>query len=534
MYALVLRRRNGWNSIANKVDALQNVTSNSSTSQYGTFAYLNVTQREIIQNTPINFALTGQLVPPSHEALQSISNSGTYLSNIINVPVCLSNQTANRILTYVGGNGGNINCGAISGDAYAQLYGTAITTYVNTTNQYYARIMGHRTDVYLAGSVSSNQVFGTLEDPLIFVDGLTLSANFTYGSVEHAFNWDTASTLNVNIGTMYGRYEVDLAPPTNVTIGTYYYHWWGAPRIGTARTANVFNIPDATSDPTQNCETAWIPSGTGATCSRFVWGNTRIGFAHIKPGGLILSLKRWSGGGFGTGIDFVLGTTGVATITGDTSGNLKLGYAGASLSATVGHVLLPGGAGAPTGVPTGSNATNVAIFTDTTNNKLYFYSSSAWRTPVASVTGTANQITASTTAGAVTLSIPTNPVLPGYVTTDHYVTTAGTPTCTVLGPAGTGATCTVKGTDSGFVALLNTGTGVTSGATSLRINYARAFATRPYGISSSVASGTSNSELLTTSPCWTVGPGDVNGFWMFNSCLLADSKTYERTFTVMG
>lgn len=122
----------------------------------------------------------------------------------------------------------------------------------------------------------------------------------------------------------------------------------------------------------------------------------------------------------------------------------------------------------------------------------------------------------------------------GLITAKHYVTTAGTPTCTVLGPAGTGATCSVTGTDSGFVAALNTGTGVTSGATSLRIDYARPFASRPYGISSSVASGTTVTELLTTSPCWTVGPGDVNGFWMFNSCALADSKTYERTFTVMG
>lgn len=248
--------------------------------------------------------------------------------------------------------------------------------------------------------------------------------------------------------------------------------------------------------------------------------------------------------GLKAGNSFGLDGGGIANVAAyATGGNLRLGSPVGTAKATtdtIGWPLMPSVAGVPTGVPQNETANSAAFTWDRTNKKVCIRDqpTNAWvcfsGTGVSSITGTANQIAASASTGAVTLSIPTNPVLPGYTTTNHYVTTAGTPTCTVLGPAGTGATCSVKGTDSGFVAALNTGTGVTSGATSLRIDYARPFASRPYGISSSVASGTTVTELLTTSPCWTVGPGDVNGFWMFNSCLLADSKTYERTFTVMG
>lgn len=246
---------------------------------------------------------------------------------------------------------------------------------------------------------------------------------------------------------------------------------------------------------------------TGGTINAFMHANTNAAtdgasFCGGTTADACIGRKAAAVMGLKTGNSFQLDGGGVANVAVYAiGGNLKLGTAvgtARTTTATTGYPMLPAVAGTPTGVPQNETINSAAITYDSTGKRLWIRDqpTNAW------------------------LQIPT------------VGASGGTPTCTVLGPAGVGATCTVTGDDRGFVALLNTGTGVTSGSTSLRIDYSVPYPSRRYGISSSVASGTSVTELLTTSPCWTVGPGDANGFWMFNSCLLADSKTYERTFTI--
>ncbi len=89
----------------------------------------------------------------------------------------------------------------------------------------------------------------------------------------------------------------------------------------------------------------------------------------------------------------IIGNTGCVNylaITGGASGfNAKLQAVGANLllgsgsaiatNAVAGHLMIPTCAGTPTGAPTGAGAGAAAIIVDSTNNKLYFYSTSAWR-----------------------------------------------------------------------------------------------------------------------------------------------------------
>lgn len=62
----------------------------------------------------------------------------------------------------------------------------------------------------------------------------------------------------------------------------------------------------------------------------------------------------------------------------DAAGNIVCGSAALATNATAGFLYVPGCAGTPAGVPT-SFAGRVPIVVDTTNNKLYFFSNSAWR-----------------------------------------------------------------------------------------------------------------------------------------------------------
>lgn len=54
----------------------------------------------------------------------------------------------------------------------------------------------------------------------------------------------------------------------------------------------------------------------------------------------------------------------------------KIGGATLGISATVGFLIVPNCSGVPTGVPSGGNGSMVV---DIANNRLYFYSSGAWR-----------------------------------------------------------------------------------------------------------------------------------------------------------
>jgi hypothetical protein len=74
----------------------------------------------------------------------------------------------------------------------------------------------------------------------------------------------------------------------------------------------------------------------------------------------------------------VLGAGGNDSVRLDTNGSVRTGLPSLATTATDGFLYVPTCAGTPTGVPT--SITGMApIVVNTTNNKLYFYSSGVWR-----------------------------------------------------------------------------------------------------------------------------------------------------------
>lgn len=153
---------------------------------------------------------------------------------------------------------------------------------------------------------------------------------------------------------------------------------------------------------------------------------------------------------------------------------------------------------------------------------------------VTSIAGTANQITMSASTGAVTAALATNPVMPGYVTANHYVTAAGTPTCTVQTGAGTGATCTIAGTDSGMNVIIVAGTSPVIGTPCVTITYSRAWATQPFGIVLGKTSSTTGTELPVTADCIVLGFGSTTSFDLQTSCTITPGAHYGYSIVVMG
>jgi hypothetical protein len=66
----------------------------------------------------------------------------------------------------------------------------------------------------------------------------------------------------------------------------------------------------------------------------------------------------------------ILATEGAGT---GSRGNIAFGTAALATSATVGYVMIPSSAGAPTGVPADIPTGQVALHYDTSNNKIYVY-----------------------------------------------------------------------------------------------------------------------------------------------------------------
>jgi hypothetical protein len=62
----------------------------------------------------------------------------------------------------------------------------------------------------------------------------------------------------------------------------------------------------------------------------------------------------------------------------ESTGSVVVGDGAVATDASDGFLYIPGGAGPPTGTPTAFSG-RVPLYVDTTNNKLYFYSSGAWR-----------------------------------------------------------------------------------------------------------------------------------------------------------
>lgn len=110
--------------------------------------------------------------------------------------------------------------------------------------------------------------------------------------------------------------------------------------------------------------------------------NTPGGFyAPIITGGLAdstLTLRSTSSGGADDRIVFKTNTD-VEQASIDTAGNIILGTAAISTSATDGFLYIPTCAGTPTGTPT-SQSGRVPMIYDTTNHQFWFYDS-GWKQP---------------------------------------------------------------------------------------------------------------------------------------------------------
>jgi len=128
-----------------------------------------------------------------------------------------------------------------------------------------------------------------------------------------------------------------------------------------------------------------IPNGTGTTASFNAYDSSdpdNSSFISIYSGGALSGIQS---GANGTGTNHpLLLQVGSGALTGimlDTSANIIFGGTAAlTTSATTRYPYLPTMAGTPIGTPTAiSNKSPIVV--DSTNNKLYFYSTGAWRDP---------------------------------------------------------------------------------------------------------------------------------------------------------
>lgn len=123
--------------------------------------------------------------------------------------------------------------------------------------------------------------------------------------------------------------------------------------------------------------------GTGANA--FAVYNTYTSATNFERGVFdwittanVLRIGTEKGSGGGTARDAVLVTDSSERVRLDINGNVVINTAAIATNATNGFLYVPSCAGTPTGVPTAYTG-RVPIVVDTTANKLYFYSTGAWR-----------------------------------------------------------------------------------------------------------------------------------------------------------
>lgn len=126
---------------------------------------------------------------------------------------------------------------------------------------------------------------------------------------------------------------------------------------------------------------AILPNGTSTSSGYTVSANSdpanaSIGQLRATASAITLAATRT---GAGTFLPLILQVNGGDDrVQVDTNGNVRAGAPSLATTATAGFLYVPTCAGIPTGVPTA--ITGMApIVVNTTNNKLYFYSSGAWR-----------------------------------------------------------------------------------------------------------------------------------------------------------
>lgn len=308
-----------------------------------------------------------------------------------------------------------VTVGSPSNSTSTQLYAFRASFIQAAPDQTFGRLIGARSDVWLTENTKSDQIFGLFVDGLRSARGNHSVTTAVYGAVIQG----GTVTTDITATTAMGLYIQPLfGNVTRVNVGTEYGMLVLAPTLGRLIRGTVAleapSLTGYTSD-SRNAFTLSLQGLTGGseTGIRFGAEASPI-FLHRFAAG-VLQIVRPNFGNISVVFDLSSSTAPARIYS---NNNLRLGNL-ASTSSTLGHIMIPGVSGVPTGIPSGSTASAVPILVDTTNQNLYFYSGS-WRpvggTGVTSIAGTANQITASASTGAVTLSIPLTFVAPGSVT----------------------------------------------------------------------------------------------------------------------
>lgn len=196
---------------------------------------------------------------------------------------------------------------------------------------------------------------GTAAAPTIVTSGRLLGSNNWYGF--DGVNYILSSSI---------RAQVDTVPGVNDMPGRLTFLL--RPAAGSAlaermRITNAGNVGIGTTAPDALLSVNGIASfgaGAVATPSIAAFGDLNTGF--------------W----FPAADTIAASTAGSERLRVDANGNVVINTAAIATTATNGFLYVPSCAGTPTGTPTTFTG-RVPIVVDTTNNKLYFYSSGQWR-----------------------------------------------------------------------------------------------------------------------------------------------------------
>lgn len=302
--------------------------------------------------------------------------------------------------------------------------------------------------------VHANSNFTSISRLHTIRSSLTLPSS-VFGSVSlgSAIMVESSSGSNIIWGTHAGIYvRAQSIPATSVNAGIFVDAGNGN---GSSTINGGFVLNGASTAGTQNYG-FWVRSNTASSGAAFVAGTSGdvqlFRFATnvwtFNPN----TRLRLDGGN----------TNNVAVFA--ANGNLRLGSdVGTALAttATTGWPMMPSVAGTPTGVPQNESVNSASFTWDRTNKRLCIRDqpTNAWvcfsGTGVSSIAGTAGQITASASTGAVTLSLPTFPY--------RSVTSFASSILFFVGACGsTGASLTVTGAPESFKLTLVAGSGACS------------------------------------------------------------------------